>query len=162
MVDLLRHDVPPFQPPTRSQRQARSFKPWLFHEILTAGWLYQVGIGEINERSLQSEQRIRKYRGTCLLLLKALELEGAQEAIRMISDRDGKKGALPKPEFRGVATGGKGVISGPSIRAALDRKDPLERLVMCPDLGDEPIESASRDLHLGPVQDFQTHIFTKC
>ena len=47
------------------------------------------------------------------------------------------------------AASGRGVVSGPSIRAALDRRDPDKRLVLCPDLGDGPIKSASRDLHLG-------------
>jgi dCTP deaminase len=149
MVGLLIHRIPPFQPPTRSQRQARNFEPWLFHEILTAGWLYQIAIGEERERSFQSEQQVKEYQSTCLLLLKALELEGAQDAIRSISDKNGENVVLSKPELRTTGARGHGVVSGPSIRAALDRNDPFERLVMCPDLGDGPIESASRDLHLG-------------
>ena len=149
MVDLLEQRIPPFQPPTRSQRQAREFNPWLFHEILTAGWLYQIGIGEEHERSLRPEHRFREYQNTCLLLLKALELEGAREAIRSIAGKDAKADTLLKPECRDTTAPSGGVVSGPSIRAALDRSDPVERLVLCPDLGDDSIESASRDLHLG-------------
>ena len=47
MIDLLEHRVPPFQPPTRLKRKACDFRPWSFHEILTAGWLYQFAIGEV-------------------------------------------------------------------------------------------------------------------
>lgn len=149
MVDLLRHRIPPFQPPTRSLRRTRNFAPWSFHEILTAGWLYQMAIGEKCERNLQSEQQVKEYQSTCSLLLKSLELEEAQAAIRLISDQNGKEGELSKPRLRRERVRRHGVVSGPSIRAALDRNDAVERLVLCPDFGDESIESASRDLHLG-------------
>jgi dCTP deaminase len=149
MVDLLAQRIPPFQPPTRSLRQARNFDPWSFHEILTAGWLYQMAIGEELERSLSPERRFKEYQDTCLLLLKALELEGAQEAINSIAEQNGKKQTASKPETRSQADPPHGVVSGPSIRMALDRKDAVDRLVLCPDLGDSSIESASRDLHLG-------------
>lgn len=150
MVDLLEQRIPPFQPPTRSQRQARNFDPWSFHEILTAGWLYQMAIGEERERLLPPESRFREYQDTCLLVLKALELEGAREAIRTFADHDRKTKTPSKPESQRITAPGRGgVVSGPSIRTALDRDDAADRLVLCPDLGDGSIESASRDLHLG-------------
>jgi len=149
MVGLLADRIPPFQPRTRSLRQKRKFKPWSFHEILTAGWLYQIAIGEKCERnSDRPENRFREYQNTCLLLLKALELEGSGQAILAINERNRQRDTT----FKGVSmsrTVGKGVISGPSQRAALDRKTSRNRLVLCPDFGDGPIESASRDLHLG-------------
>jgi dCTP deaminase len=149
MVELLAQRIPPFQPPTRSLRKARNFDPWSFHEILTAGWLYQMAIGEERERSLRPEHRFREYQDTCLLVLKALELEGAREAINSIAEQNAKKETASKPESPTIAESQRGVISGPSIRTALDRKDAVDRLVLCPDLGDGSIESASRDLHLG-------------
>lgn len=108
-----------------------------------------MSIGEERERSLRPEHRFREYQDTCLLLLKALELEGAREAINSIAEQNGKRETPSKPESQPVAESQRGVISGPSIRTALDRKDAVDRLVLCPDLGDGSIESASRDLHLG-------------
>lgn len=149
MVDLLSNQIPPFQPPTRSQRSQGNFKSWSFHEILTAGWLYQLAIGEQRELGLAPRQRFKEYQGTCLLLLKALELNGARQSIEAIERQNEKREALPRSEGRTRIPRGWGVVSGPSIRAALDRKVSADRLVLCPDLGDESIESASRDLHLG-------------
>lgn len=149
MITLLEKSVPPFQPPTRTRRQSRNFDPWSFHEILTAGWLYQIAIGEERERALPPEDRFKEYQNTCLLLLKALELEGAREAIRSITGQEQKSEISSKPKTSYTAAAGHGVVSGPSLRAALDREDAAERLVLCPEFGDEAIESASRDLHLG-------------
>jgi dCTP deaminase len=148
MINLLEARIPPFQPPTRSQREVRKYKAWSFHEILTAGWLYQLSIGENVERNL-GRDGLREYRNTCLLLLKALELQEAPKEVAAVANRNGNKKVASKPLFHPAVPEGKGVISGPSIRAALDRNDPARRLTLCPDLGDSPIESASRDLHLG-------------
>jgi dCTP deaminase len=149
MVGLLEDRIPPFQPPTRKQRQESSYSSWAFHEILTAGWLYQIAIGEGRERQQQeSWARYREYQNTCLLILKALELDGANTAIQQIQKRNRHSDQVSKGGVSGRAVG-RGVISGPSLRLALDRPSRLKRLVVCPDFGDGPIESASRDLHLG-------------
>lgn len=137
MVELLAERIPPFQPPTRAQRKARNFAPWSFHEILTAGWLYQMAIGEARERSLSPDGRFKEYQNTCLLLLKALELEGARAAIASIATQDGRSEPASKSALQYAATAGQGVVSGPSMCAALDRNDPYDRLVICPEFGDE-------------------------
>ena len=149
MVQLLEDRIPPFQSPTRAQRQQRAFSSWSFHEILAAGWLYQIAIGEESERKLKEPAlRYQEYRNTCLLLLKALELHDANTAIKEIQERNRQVDRVMKSGSRSRKLG-RGVISGPSLRLALDHSDRLMRLVVCPDFGDGPIESASRDIHLG-------------
>jgi dCTP deaminase len=148
MVELLETRVPPFQPLTRQARQKKDYKSWNFEDILTAGWLYQLAMGDAKEASLPQARRSREYRSTCLLLLKALELQGSRLAVAAILRENNKEDEPEKPA--GPAPGDRGgVMSGSSIREALNRTSPKDRLVICPDFGDGPIEAASRDLHLG-------------
>lgn len=149
MVGLIEDRIPPFQPSTRTKRRERSFQSWSFHEILTAGWLYQIAIGEEHERELAEPSiRYREYQNTCLLLLKALELNDSRTAIQEIQEHNEQSATASKGSSRRSIVG-RGVISGPSFCLALDRADRLRRLVVCPDFGDAPVGSASRDLHLG-------------
>ncbi|MBX7134336.1 MAG: dCTP deaminase [Fimbriimonadaceae bacterium] len=148
MVTSLRIRVPPFQPLDRGARRAKQYSSWMFEDVLTAGWLYQLAIGDEAESKLEQRDRVREYRSTCLLLLKALELQDSAEAIQAILRENKKEDKPEKPS--GPQPGSRGgVLSGPSVRAALDRPSDSDRLVICPDFGDGPIEAASRDLHLG-------------
>jgi dCTP deaminase len=148
MVELLKTRVPPFQPFTRDARKKKDYKSWKFEDILTAGWLYQLAMGDPTEAALPQSQRSREYRSSCLLLLKALELQGSADAISAIL-RDNSK-TQHQEKASGPPPGNKGgVLSGSSLREALNRKSTADRLVICPDFGDGPLEAASRDLHLG-------------
>jgi dCTP deaminase len=100
-------------------------------------------------RTLAPSKRLQEYSNTCLLLLKALELEGARKAIASINATNAHSDRVDKPKVTKGSKPGRGVASGPSLRQALDKRSPSERLVLCPDFGDDPIESASRDIHLG-------------
>lgn len=149
MVSLLSDRIPPFQPTTRTLRRKRDYRSWSFQEILTAGWLYQIGVGDRRERAIANvDRRQAEYNNTCLLLLKALELEGARSAMRSIThaDEPSKPASVAGSSDR---LAGRGVMSGPSVRRALNRRNAARRLVLCPDFGDGPIEAASRDLYLG-------------
>jgi dCTP deaminase len=148
MVALLKDRIPPFQPQTRDARKKKAYRPWTFAHILTAGWLYQLAMGDAKEAGLPEPKRSHEYRSTCLLLLKALELQGSQAAMAAILEGHKKKDEPEKAPGREPGERG-GVLSGTSIRNALNRESPADRLVICPDFGDGPIEAASRDLHLG-------------
>jgi len=149
MVELLEARIPPFQAATRSARKAAGYSAWSFHEFLTAGWIYQLSIGDEREGALEQKRRAIEYRNTCFLLLKAIELQDARETIAAIMTLSGRTDESEKPDTPIPSALHGGVLSGPSIRAALDASDSATRLSICPDFGDGPIEAASRDVHLG-------------
>lgn len=147
MVAQLSDRVPPFQPSMRSERKLSQFAGWEFSEVLTAGWVYQIGIGEQAERSkIQVPSQFKEYRDTCLLLFKALELNGSKKAIFELTESTvAERDMEPSTQWQL----GKGALCGPSMKFALDAVASKERLVICPDYGDDPIQAASWDLHLG-------------
>jgi len=148
MVRLLSERFPPFQPSTRSTRRSSNYIGSTFGELLTAGWFYQIGTGENLERKrIGAGTQHREYRNTCDLLFKALELRQAVEEIGRITPSSCDGDRVAKPPAAAVKS--VGVVSGPALRAALDTPDFSDRLFVYPDYGDEPIEAASWDVHLG-------------
>ena len=118
-----------------------------FADVLTAGWLYELGPGnDRGEQSASDEQAHGEYRNTCQLLFKAIELHGAREAIGEL-DADALTPASTRSQP--TSTGGSGAASGPLLVEALRREDLSQRLFLVPYYGLRPINSATVDIRLG-------------
>jgi len=138
MVSLLEARVPPF-PAVFDGRPHGSFAQASFTDILTAGWVFE--LGSCAEESAAPDHG--RYQETCLLLFKALELTRAQGAMSALS----RKATVERQKPRGERAG---VKSGPSILDAQDPKRAMsDRLMILPYFGDGPLQAASWDIHLG-------------
>ncbi len=147
LVTLLQERVPPAQYLLCREALATGPPNSSFADVLTAGWIYELGIGDDRgERSASPEEARREYRNTCQLLFKAIELHGAREAVRSL-DPDALTPAPERPHP--PSTGGSGAASGILLVDALCRDELSQRLFLMPYYGLRPLNAATLDIRLG-------------
>jgi dCTP deaminase len=143
LVDMLSAGLPPS--PQGLGRHRMDIPPSVaFNDVLCAGWVYQIQMGEDREGGhLSNGARHQEYLNTCALLFKALELE--------ISRAVPLQGAELENDTRSAVPGGNrvGVLSGPGILAALRRDAIQDRLSVIPQPASNAVQSASLDVRLG-------------
>jgi dCTP deaminase len=144
MVDLLRARVPPF-PAISGRGTAAGATSVSFADVLTAGWIHELESSAEKNEGWASD----RYRDTCSLLFKALELNEAKAAIDSLAGDAGDPSDRPR-ESLWIERDRAGVKSGPSIVRALGGQADIEsRLLIVPYYGDAPLQAASWDIHLG-------------
>lgn len=148
LITLLKERVPPAQPLIHREEDLRDgLTDAGFSDVLAAGWLYELGLGEeIGERSTSDEAARREYQNTCQLLFKAVELHGARAAIQRLD----AEALTPAPaRSQAVSAGGSGAVSGPLLVEALRRDNLSHRLFIVPYYGLRPVQAATVDIRLG-------------
>lgn len=142
MVHLLEARIPPF-PAISGCDQNTSIS---FVDVLTAGWIYEIGCGEQREEEhVDAIRQHAEYQNTCVLIFKALELRGSRQAIEQFADSMGNKPPQAAPTPQRDA----GIASGPTIIELVGQKELGHQLVVVPFYGSEPVQTASLDIHLG-------------
>jgi dCTP deaminase len=147
LITLLAERVPPLQPLLTQANLHQGPEDATFGDVLTAGWLYELALGEARAEALPSPERAHaEYHDTCQLLFKAIELNGARAAILELDEH-----ALDPAPARPLATSATnaGAASGPFLVEALTRPRLRERLCLVPFYGLAPVNAATLDIRLG-------------
>lgn len=149
LVLLLAERAPPAQPLLRPEDLIVGLPDSSFSDVLMAGWLYELTLGEDREDQTQSTAKAHEeYQKTCRLLFKAIELHGAREAIRELEEQGGQR-TEPPQRSRPEPTGQPGAVSGPLLVEVLSRPDLQRRLFLTPYYGLAPVNTATLDIRLG-------------
>jgi dCTP deaminase len=143
LIDLVAARIPPFQAPLAPENLPTGIDGARFGDVLTATLIYEVGIARGDGTSPQDLD----YQSTCALAFKAIDLDGAKQAIEALAKQNEE---APRRERGVVSKGGAaGLATGPFILEALTRQESSERLTLVPYFGDQVVGSGSCDLHLG-------------
>jgi dCTP deaminase len=149
LITLLTLRIPPAQELLRKQNVQQGMPDATFGEVLTAGWLYELGTGDTREEgSLTPEQGYgyREYQATCQLLFKAIELQEAREAVETLE----KPRSTPFPSWPvDDSKAQSGVASGPWLISSMLRQPPEQCLFIVPYFGMAPVNAATLDIRLG-------------
>jgi dCTP deaminase len=149
LIWLLDKRIPPAQPLLRNEDHRLGMTSASFGDVLTAGWLYELGIGDFREEELLNpadEYGYQWYQATCQLVFKAIELQEAQAAVEAL---ESTRREPPRWSSDPPAKTQSGVASGPFLIQALLRDNPDDRLFIVPYYGMSPVNSATLDLRLG-------------
>lgn len=147
LVSLLSKRIPPFQVPITATGVRDAAEHASFSDVLFAGWFYQVAYGDDYEESVDDvHEQHGRYRDTCTLLFKAIELSGSDEVITRIRAKNSNdtRELVSLSDSRSI-----GVLSGPAVLARLIDTDDERRLSLCPFLGISVVSGSSVDIHLG-------------
>lgn len=137
-IDCLRQELPPWIAGDDKRAIA---------EILSAAWAYQIVHGEKREESLAHqglERQLREYHKTCRLVLKAIELCTATEAVTTAAKLTSGACDLDSPSHQEV-----GVLSATSIRRRLQLPVGDESRLHVVPIDFAAVQAASLDVHLG-------------
>ncbi len=130
-----------YLPPSCANENSQSFS-----EIMSAAWAYQILYGEERElKKRTSDEKYAEYEKTCNLVLKAIELIPASEAIDLSTEETEASNGVDGTEWLNA----KGALSADHIRKRIELSlEDDSHLAVLP-IDPKAIKGASLDVHLG-------------